>query len=132
MKYADIVRLSLKEGENVGYILVDGLYEVAQIKPSVAGEFHIDMAEGCSLINTGTYSDKLGDDGKPLGINQLFFYGTGDKTQAQIYVDSGSISLNAGTAIYLSKTGQGVTFAKGTSLTLNSQELKVRALLLEM
>ncbi|MBP3358900.1 MAG: hypothetical protein J6K91_08310 [Opitutales bacterium] len=110
---ADMAYMTLAEGQTVGYLTIDSDFDASNILPSVAGEYHITVADGFTM---GT--------GKPS--NRLFF--NNEKTQAHIYVDSGKWDANAGTAIVFGATSsQSVTFSKDTSIDAGGQEFKVRS-----
>ncbi len=110
---ADIAYMTLAEGQTVGYLTIDSDFDAANILPSVAGEYHITVADGFTM---GT--------GKPS--NRLFF--NGNATEAHIYVDSGKWDVNAGTAIVFGNaSSQSVTFSKDTSIDAGGQEFKVRS-----
>ena len=110
---ADTAYMTLAEGQTVGYLTIDSDFDASNIVPSVAGEYHITVADGFTM---GT--------GKPS--NRLFF--DNNATQAHIYVDSGKWDVNAGTAIVFgSASSQSVTFSKDTSIDAGGQEFKVRS-----
>ena len=110
---SDMAYMTLAEGQTVGYLTIDGDFDASNLRPSVAGEYHITVADGVTM-GTGNPS------------NRLFF--NNEATQAHIYVDSGKWDVNAGTAIVFGKTSsQSVTFSKDTSIDAGGQEFKVRS-----
>ena len=110
---SDMAYMTLAEGQSVGYLTIDGNFDSANLLPSVAGEYHITVADGFTM-------------GTGLPSNRLFF--NNEKTQAHIYVDSGKWDANAGTAIVFGATSsQSVTFSEDTSIDAGGQEFKVRS-----
>jgi len=110
---ADIAYMTLAEGQTVGYLTIDSDFDASNIIPSVAGEYHITVADGFTM-GTGNPS------------NRLFF--NASATEAHIYVDSGKWDVNAGTAIVFGNaSSQSVTFSKDTSIDTGGQEFKVRS-----